>query len=1058
MKKVYTVATAHLDTVWSWDFEKTVGDYIYNTLVRNFELFEKYPTYTFSFEGSYRYELMEEYYPELFKKLKEYVNQGRWNVCGSSFENGDVNIPSPEALFRNILFGNSYFNEKFGKRSLDIFLPDCFGFGWALPSIAAHANIKGFTTQKLAWGSAYGIPFDIGRWKGVDGKEIYASVNAHSYNHTFFNLRNWKVVTDKLRENEKYDLDATFVFHGTGDRGGAPSEMSVKYVEKEIKKNGKSNIEVIASPADKIYRDIDETFTDEQKKKLPVWENELVMTNHAVGGYTSRAVGKRWNRRCEELADVAERGSVMSDYLGLYDYNQKSLERSWKRFIAHQFHDDIPGTSCQRVYKRSWNDYAMSMNQFTNEIEASVAPVSSLMKTDFCKGYPVMVYNPIEAQRKGTVSARISDHSDSFARVFDENGKEVKSQTRMIDDGIMEVIFIADVKSLGTRIYDIRMSDVPCLIESSLRVTERTLENEKYFVTLNDNGDIASIIDKNLDEKELLKEPVSMGLFDYDGSKSWPAWELEYKECNRPADRTAKVSSIKIKENGAARVSLEVIQRDGKSTFSNIISLTDGGEAVEVQSEIEWQSLRTMAKNKFSFTAENEKATYDLGLGSIERGNMTEKLFEVPAQKWADITDKSGSFGVSVISECKYGWDKFDDNTLRMTVLHTPRKNYRIDSMQSFMDLGLNRYSFAIFSHEGKVGTATQLEARKFITAMTAYLCEKHDGIIGTQYSFGEVSTNDVIVRAIKKAENSDEIVVRLGEGAKKEVKNFTLSLGEGIESAREIYASEENLGEASVKDAKLVTNFAPYEIKSFALKLRPSSVSGKKAVCKPLGLDFNKNIITKQGASGDFEYTVPYEIMPKEITANGVTFSFDKDGKNAVSANGQTFEIEDGTSKIVFLCSCLDGDKKVKFMLDSKSILKVVNSAFERFAKWDLYDFNQTANIKKGKLGFEATHSHKDGKDAIAKGMYFYLCEVQVNGEKTITLPTDDDIVIIGAVMFKGSKAKLITSTYDEVSERPFNFSLTSKQKAEYYYGKAVWRLNDKGNFISHNNNGKTY
>ena len=136
----------------------------------------------------------------------------------------------------------------------------------------------------------------------------------------------------------------------------------------------------------------------------------------------------------------------------------------------------------------------------------------------------------------------------------------------------------------------------------------------------------------------------------------------------------------------------------------------------------------------------------------------------------------------------------------------------------------------------------------------------------------------------------------------------------------------------------------------------------------------------------------------------------------------------------------------------------KVVNSAFERFAKWDLYDFNQTANIKKGKLGFEATHSHKDGKDAIAKGMYFYLCEVQVNGEKTITLPTDDDIVIIGAVMFKGSKAKLITSTYDEVSERPFNFSLTSKQKAEYYYGKAVWRLNDKGNFISHNNNGKTY
>lgn len=107
--------------------------YPYGIILR---LFEKYPDYRFSFEGSYRYELMEEYYPEEFEKLKEHVAQGRWNVTGSAYENGDVNIPSPEALFRNILYGNSYFDKTFGKRSTDIFLPDCFGFGWALPSIA----------------------------------------------------------------------------------------------------------------------------------------------------------------------------------------------------------------------------------------------------------------------------------------------------------------------------------------------------------------------------------------------------------------------------------------------------------------------------------------------------------------------------------------------------------------------------------------------------------------------------------------------------------------------------------------------------------------------------------------------------------------------------------------------------------------------------------------------------------------------------------------------------------------------------------------------------------
>ena len=446
-KKIYTVATAHLDTVWSWDFETTVSKYIYNTLVDNFRFFEKYPTYTFSFEGTYRYELMEEYYPELFEKMKEYVKKGRWNVCGSSFENGDVNIPSPEALFRNILFGNSYFEEKFGKRSVDIYLPDCFGFGWTLPSIAKHANLMGFTTQKLAWGSAYGIPFDIGRWKGVDGEEIYASVNPHDYYFTLSKLRNWDFVQKKLKDNEKYGLDMTYIFHGIGDRGGAPKEKSIKFVEEEIKKNGQSDIQVIAASADRIYHDIDDSFTPEQKAKLPVWDNELVMKDHAVGGYTSRAVGKRWNRRCQELADAAERASVTAAYLGAKKYNKSAIDTAWKRFIAHQFHDDIPGTSCQRVYKRSWNDYAVSMNQFANELEASASALSLNMKTDFCEGTPVMVYNPIEAQRYQAVIVRLKDFGNKSVRVFDEKGNEVKSQIINRNDNYTEILFIADVKS-----------------------------------------------------------------------------------------------------------------------------------------------------------------------------------------------------------------------------------------------------------------------------------------------------------------------------------------------------------------------------------------------------------------------------------------------------------------------------------------------------------------------------------------------------------------------------------------------------------------------------------
>lgn len=1058
-KKIYTVATAHLDTVWSWDFEETVEKYIYKTLVDNFEMFEKYPNYTFSFEGSYRYELMKEYYPDLFEKMKEYIKKGRWHVCGSSFENGDVNVPSPEALMRNILIGNSYFDREFGKRSVDIYLPDCFGFGWALPSVAKHSNLMGFTTQKLAWGSAYGIPFDIGRWQGVDGEEIYASVNPHDYYFTLRKLRDWDFVLDKFKENEKYGLDWTYIFHGIGDRGGAPKEKSIKFVENEIKKNAKSDIEVVAAYADEIYHDIDEKFTPEQKAKLPVWKTELVMQNHAVGGYTSRAVGKRWNRRCEELADLAERSSVMADYFGVGEYNAKELTTAWKRFIAHQFHDDIPGTSCQRVYKRSWNDYAVSMNQFKNELEASASAFSSMLDTSWCKGRAISVYNAIEAKRIGAVKITLDGIKADFVKVFDKNGNEVKSQIKKLSDNKAEIIFVAELKALGTKIYDVVESDTPCSVESDLTVGEKMLSNEKYTVKLNNNGDITSIKDKALG-KELLKEPISTGLFRYTGSKDWPAWEMNYKEADKEADRTPKFVKSEIIEKGKARVAIKVTQKHDRSTFTNVIALTSGGKFVEVYNETEWQALQTMAKHKFCLNCSNENATFDLGLGAIKRGNMSEKLFEVPAQKWADITDRDGSFGVSVISECKYGWDKFNDNTLRLTAVHTPKGNYKIDSMQSFMDLGLNRYSFAIFSHSGEVGKETQLASREFVTPMTAFECEKHEGVLGDEYSFGEVSTNDVIIRAIKKAENGEEIVVRLNEGTNNTVEKFTLSLGEGIESAREIYASEEAKADAVVENGKLVCSFKPYEIKSFALKLKQPKNTGKKLVSKAIELDYNIKFITKQNEIGELYINIPYGIAPEKVNACGVEFVINKDGKNAVSAQGQEIKLSENADKLLFLCASFKNDKQVTFKVGENEISKTIYSLTERFARWDLYDFEETAYIKDGKIGYEATHAHTlSGKDIIAKNLYFYVVELDVKGDDSVTLPDDKDIIILSASEKTGSGAVLVSEVYDKVeNNRPFTFKMTEKEMKDYKQQKKHHNLRDKGHFIRDNGRGKDY
>lgn len=1026
-KRIYTVATSHLDTIWSWDFETTTKKYIYNTLVENFALLKKYPSYVFSFEGSYRYELMEEYYPELFEDLKKYVADGRWNVTGSAFENGDVNCPSPEALMRNILIGNSYFDETFGKRSVDIYLPDCFGFGWALPSIAHHMHLLGFTTQKLAWGCAYGVPFDLGKWQGVDGESIYVSFNPHSYYYTLTQLRDWDFITDKLKENEKYGLDWTYVFHGIGDRGGAPEEATVKYVDDEIKKNADSDIEILAAPADQVFRDMENELPDTVKEKLPVWETELVMQNHGVGGYTSRAIGKRWNAKCQDLGDMAERAGVMAEVYGTAEYNEPVLEKAWKRAIAHQFHDDTPGTSVQRAYRRSWNDYALSINQFIGETEASLGAFSKLLRSDFCAGTPVAVYNSMETARTGLVTAKLRGIATPYVRVYNDAQQEVPAQ--VIDDtkGVKTIVFTAETDALGVRVYDVRESDTPSKAKTHLRIDDTTMENEKYRVTLDRQGNITSILDKSDGERELLAAPVVLGLFRYTGSTSWPAWEMNYEEAHKEADRIPEVVSVTIAENGPARVAFEVIQKDGKSTFKNLISLTEGGDCVAVDCEIEWQSMRTLAKHRFAFTASNPKATFDLGLGAIQRENMNETLFEVPAQKWADITDKSGDFGVSVLSSCKHGWDKYNDNTLRLTALHTPKKNYRIDSMQSMMDLGKNLYSFAIYSHKGAVGEGTQQAARAFTTPLTALQIGKHPGALGSRTSFGSVSDSRVIIRCLKKKHHSGkaEYVVRFNEGSNEAVKDFTFTLGDGIETAYEVWGSEEYRGEATVKDGKLVCDFKPYEVKTFVFTLKTPAVQGEKAVQTPQQLAINTDMAM-----------IPENLRQDVITACGIRFET-ADGQRRGTDRSMTAP---AGNQLALLCTNLkDND--------------FVNNAFEAYARWDLYDFGETAYIKEGRLGYEFTHTMKGNEIQFAKGLYYWVVLLD-EGE---TIPANEDLRILAATMIDKRDYALVTPLMDEIeNNRPFTFKKNAKEWLWYLNSKLVWNLNDRDDFLRHNNNGK--
>nr|WP_317412961.1 glycoside hydrolase family 38 C-terminal domain-containing protein [uncultured Solibaculum sp.] len=1058
--KIYTIATAHLDTIWNWSYETTIREYIPKTMRENFQLFENNPNYNFNFEGARRYDLMEEYYPEEFEKVKEYIADGRWYTAGSAWENGDQNGPSPEALIRNTLLGNQYFADNFGndKRSYDIYLPDCFGFGYAMPSWMAHMNLVSFSTQKLTWGNAFvngEMPFDLGKWIGPDGNYVMASADSGNYAAKLNDLapnglreNNW--VMGKLDANKAWGFYGTTVYHGTGDTGGSPGQGSVTAMNKDMALNGTEaggDVDVISASTTQWAFDM----TQAQKDAAPTYDGEMVLREHGVGSYTARAIGHRWNSRNELLGVAAEKSAVAASWLGAEEYPMDAFNTAWKRVIGHQFHDDITGTSLASEYDRSWNDYMLSLNQFGNEYENAVGGVASAMDTSVAQGTALVVNNPVAVDRNDLVEATVTMDSDCEAvRVFDDEGNEVASQILSKDGNVFDIVFKADVPSMGYRVFDVRPADSACDIDTGLSVTSDTLSNEKYDVVIDANGDIHSIYDKELG-KELLAEPIRLGQLN-DTETEWPSWELKFDDYAfkdaREYVTADKASKFEVVENGPARVAIKITREYGNSTYEQIVSLEAGGEAVEVQNVIDWQEESTMLKANFAFTATNDNATYDLGLGAIERSNNTQWKAEVPAQKWADVSDTSGDYGVSILSDSKNGWDKPYSNTLRLTLIHTPTGSYGGDHQQNYLERGENRFGYAIYGHGGTYGEAeTQQQAQLFTEPMVAFQTVQHEGSLGSNYSFASISNDDVIVRAVKAGEvgtglenKGDEIIVRFNEGANKQQDGVEFSIGNGIESVREVYGSEETMpeeesaekGSYELKDGKLVFDMKPYAIRSFAIKLKDSNVDIAKnksaSVALPYNEDgFSSNANKADASLGDTNIALPSERVPSVITAAGVDFLMGNKAdlaNNVVVSNGQNVNLPAGNyNKVYLMAFSLNGDKEATFNLGNRaetlsSQTISIADYHEHVGQWD--QFGSTVShggyVKQDDVAYVATHHHENGADQIASEVYMFKYELEIpEGATMIQLPEDEDIVILSATAVNEAyDGQIVTEMYD--------------------------------------------
>ena len=1028
----YMVADAHLDTQWNWDVQATIKNHIWNTMVQNFHLLRQYPDYIFNFEGGVKYSWMKEYYPEQYEELKRWVATGRWHLAGSSWDACETIVCSPESWIRNILLGQTFYRQEFNREGTDVFLPDCFGFPYTMPTLASHCGLIGFSSQKLMWRTApfyegnRRYPFSVGIWRGIDGSEIYMT-HGFAYGERF-NDEDLSHSERLMREAGESPQRLLYRYYGTGDIGGSPTVNSVRSIEKGLKGDGP--VKIISATSDQLYKDLPSLIDDKASPRgglegasLPVFDGELTIDLHGNGCYTSQAAMKLYNRQNEHLGDAAERMAVVADWASAYKYPIQQMTDTWRRVTWHNFHDDVTGTSIPRAYEFSWNDELLALKQFADVLTTSVGGVVRQMDTQV-SGSAIVVYNNESYEQAHITHPQPLPRGGESGqyRVVGPDGKEVLSQV-VENNGQKELIFEATVPPMGLAVYNVqplkgKKLSAPLPRRERLRVGELCsemgpgvgLSNSVYSLLVDSNGDIVSLYDKQAG-RELVADGQSLRLVVLDDcrSEAWPAWEIHKRTLDKAPLPIHDDVEVSIEEDGSLRKSICIKKKYGTTEITQHVRLYEGSQArrIDIENEVDWRAENALLKAEFPLSISNPEATYDIGLGCIRRGNNRDNQYEVYSHEWTDLTDRSGQYGVTILNDSRYGWDKPTDNTLRLSLLYAPKPGGGY-VYQAHQDKGHHVFTYSIVGHEGELNLVdVNREAAALNSPLRAFAAPKHKGTLGRTFSFVESSNPNVVIRTMKRAEASDEYVVRVHELSGRGEQSATLRFAADIVKAVEADGTERSLHQAVANGRELKLTIKPFSVKTFKLTLRQPNQQPAAASQTALSLPYNRKCFTFNEFRGeaDFEggYSYAAELMPKEgLTVDGIDFRFgEPDGRNGLVCRGDTLQLPAGQwSHIYLLAASNKGDRQATFRMGKASQTVEVPFYSGFVGQWG-HDGQTAGHLKQAQVAWIGTHRHSPQGDEPYEFTYMFKLRLDVpKGATQVVLPSDEHIVVFAATV----------------------------------------------------------
>lgn len=800
---VTCIGHTHIDVAWLWRLKHTREKCArsFSTVLR---LMERYPEYIFLQTQPQLYEYVKNDYPELYEAIKQKVADGNWEVDGGMWLEADCNIPSGESLVRQILVGSRFIKEEFNKDVDYLWLPDVFGYSWALPQILKKSGINTFMTTKISWNQYNRMPHDTFNWRGIDGSEVLThfitTPEPWSQPGSWFYTYNgrltpksvkgvWDAYTDK---NITSDL---LVSYGFGDGGGGVNREMLEYRRRLDKMPGLPNVKT--GKAADYFKCLREKV-ENTNEYVHTWDGELYLEYHR-GTYTSQAYTKMMNRRLELLYRETEWLGAMNS-LNIGDWNsypQTDLTKGWKTILRHQFHDIIPGSSITEVYEDTKVEYKEAEKL---ALEAQENFKNSLIKEDENSW---TVINNANWNRCETVEIK----TELEGNFYDNKGNKLESQRK---NG-KYTVKVNNVEGTGFKTIKLKVEDIQEGNES-FEYSENKIDTPYYELKWNEFGQLTSIFDKENNREVLAKGQRGnvLQMFE-DKPMAHEAWDIDiyYQEKMR---EVTDLQNIELIEVGNLKAVVRFNYKYMNTTISQDMVTYANDRRIDFITNVDWREQKQLLKVAFPVDIRSTMATYDVQFGNVKRPthwNTSWEMakFETVAQQWVDLSQRD--YGVSLLNDSKYGHD-IKDNVIRLTLLKSATHP---DPVQ---DQGEQNFTYSLLPHAGDFIEADTVKAAYQLNQPLRAIEGEIKGKIPTKmFDFNNAY---VLVDAIKKAEDENMVVVRFHEyaGSRQEVK---INSDYNIVGWMETNLMEKPIEELrNEKDINLIVN--PYEIKTIMIKM----------------------------------------------------------------------------------------------------------------------------------------------------------------------------------------------------------------------------------------------